>query len=136
MVNKIKVKKLDKDAIMPEYSKNCDIAFDIRSNEFRSLKSLEIKEIRTGLAIEIPEGYVGLIRDRFGIATKIGLHVIAGTIDSSYREELTVVMTNFAVDEYEIEKGMKIAQIVIVPVNKLDIEEVNQLSESERNIKK
>jgi dUTP pyrophosphatase len=132
MNNILKVKKIDENACLPEYSLDCDVAFDIRSNETIKLDSLEIKEIKTGVAIEIPNGYIGLIRDRFGIVTKIGLHVIAGTIDSSFREELTVVMTNIAVDEYEIEKGMKIAQIVIIPVNKLNIEEVSELSKTKR----
>ena len=132
MVDKLKVKKVDKDALLPEYSQDCDIAFDLRANEYLSLKSLDIKQIRTGLAIEIPEGFVGLIRDRLGLVTKLALHVVAGTIDSSYREELTVVMTNLGMDEVEIEKGMKIAQIVIIPVNKLEIEEVNELSENKR----
>ena len=132
MVDKLKVKKIDGDALLPEYSKDCDIAFDVRANEYLSLKSLEIKEIRTGLAIEIPKGFVGLIRDRFGLVTKLALHVIAGTIDSSYRDELTIVMTNLGMDEVEIEKGMKIAQIVVIPINKLEIEQVEELSDFKR----
>jgi dUTP pyrophosphatase len=136
MVKQIKVKKLDKEASLPEYALDSDVCFDIRANKNTVIRSMEQKEISTGLAIEIPKGYVGLVRDRIGIVTKLGCHVIAGTFDSSYREEVTIVMINFGVDEIEIEEGMKIAQILIMPVNKMKIKEVKTLSITKRSGKK
>jgi dUTP pyrophosphatase len=136
LADKLKVRKIVGNASLPEYSLDSDVCFDIRACETGSIKSLEQKEIRTGLAIEIPHGYVGLVRDRAGIVTKIGCHVIAGTFDSSYREEVTILMINFGVEEILIEEGMKIAQILVVPVNKLEIEEVKELSQTKRTGKK
>ncbi len=136
MVEKLKVKKLSNDAYLPEYSLDCDIAFDVRAKENLSLKSLEQKEVETGIAIQIPEGYVGLIRDRFGLVSRFGMHVIAGTIDPCYREELTIMLINLGREEVPIEKGMRVAQIVVIPVNKLGIEEVQELDETKRTGKK
>lgn len=136
MVDKLKVKKLRSSASLPEYALDSDVCFDIRAVESTTINSLEQKEVKTGLAIEIPKGYVGLVRDRAGIVTKLGCHVIAGTFDPSYREEVTILMINFGTNEIEIEEGMKIAQILILPVNKLKIEEVKDLSETKRTGKK
>ena len=136
MKNKLKIVKLDKSAMIPDYALDCDVAFDVRANKTTSINSMEQKEIPTGLAIEIPEGYVGLIRDRVGVVTKLGCHVIAGTLNSSYREEVTVMVINIGMDEINIEKGMRIAQIVLIPVQKFEIEEVTELSETKRTGKK
>lgn len=134
--NIIKVMKLDKNAELPEYALDCDVAFDLRANEAVSLESMEQKEIKTGIAIEIPKGYVGLIRDRAGIITKMGLHAVAGTFDSSYRGEVTIIMINFAGEPVDIEPGMRIAQMVLVPINKVKIVEVKALSKTPRTGRK
>ncbi|MDD3175485.1 MAG: dUTP diphosphatase [Candidatus Nanoarchaeia archaeon] len=136
MNNILKVKKLNDNACLPEYVTDSDVCFDVRSLYDVNLKSMEQKEIKTGLILEIPEGYVGLIRDRAGVVTKLGCHVIAGTIDSSYREEFTILLINFGMDDVQIEEGMRVAQILIVPVNKLEIEEVKELTETKRTGKK
>lgn len=132
----LKVKKLDKRASLPEYALDSDICFDIRSIETTNIRPFEQKEIKTGIAMEIPSGYVGLVRDRAGIVTKLGSHVIAGTFDPSYREEVTILVINFGPDEIQIEEGMKIAQILILPVNKLKIKEVKELTKTKRTGKK
>lgn len=136
MVNKLKVKKIVENAFLPEYAFTSDVCLDLRALETTSIASMEQKEFRTGLAFEIPEGHIGLIRDRAGIITKIGCHVVAGTFNSAYREEITVFMINYGVDEVQIEAGMKIAQIVILPVVKMSVEEVKELSETDRSGKK
>ena len=133
MIEKLKVKKIKENANLPEYSLDCDIAFDVKTNETLSLLPSEQKEIHTGIAMQIPEGYIGLVRDRFGIVTRFGAHVIAGTFDSSYREEVTIMMINLGHDEICIEEGMRIAQIVLIPVNKFEITEVKVLSETPRS---
>ena len=135
-MNKLKVKKIKEEAYAPEYALESDVCLDLRAVETTNIASMEQKEIRTGLAIEIPEGHIGLVRDRAGIITKTGCHVVAGTFNSAYREEVTIIMINYGVDEVQIEQGMKIAQIVIVPVVKLGIEEVKELSKTDRTGKK
>jgi len=131
----LRVKKLAKDVELPEYYQSSDVGFDLRANENVSLMPYEQKTIRTGIAIEIPEGHVGLIRDRAGIVTKMGLHTSAGTFDPAYRGEISVVMVNFGDEEVEIEKGMRIAQMIILPIVKANIKEVKSLSSSGRGEK-
>ena len=130
---KVKIKKLSKDAELPEYAMNSDIAFDLRAVNDTRIDVYEQKEIPCGISMEIPEGYVGLIRDRVGIVTKMGCHVVAGTFSPGYRGEVTIVMINFAEEEVIIEKGMRIAQMVIVPAVKVAFEETKKLSESDRS---
>lgn len=135
MTQKLKVKKIDEKALIPEYAYESDVALDIRSIETVTIKPFEQKEIKTGIAIEIPDNHVGIIRDRVGIVTKIGCHVIAGTFSSTYRGEITIFMVNYTNTEVQIEEEMKVAQIVILPVAKLPVEEVENLSETERSLK-
>lgn len=135
MAEKIKVKKLNRNALLPEYAHD-SACFDIRAARTTTIMSMETKEIKTGLAFEIPKGYVALIRDRIGMVTKIGCHVVAGTIDSSYRAEVTVLLINYGVEEIEIEEGMKVAQILVLPVARLELEEARQLSRTVRSGKK
>lgn len=136
MVEKIRIKRINKKACLPEYDMGSDVCFDIRAVGTTIINSMETKEIQTGLVIEIPKGHVGLVRDRIGMVTKLGCHVVAGTFDPYYREEVTIMMINFGVDEIQIEEGMKIAQILILPVNKMEIVETKQLSRTARTGKK
>lgn len=128
----LKVKKLSKDAELPEYVLS-SVGFDLMSAEDVLLKPMEQKVVRTGIAMEIPQGHVGLIRDRIGLVTKMGIHTAAGTFDPTYRGEISVVLVNFGDDEVEIEKGMRIAQMLVVPVVKVEIKPVKELSDSSRN---
>jgi len=136
MVDKLKVKKICADAFLPEYSFESDVCLDLRSLKTVSVKSMEQIEIRTGLVFEIPSGFVGLVRDRAGIVTKIGCHVVAGTFNSSYRGEVTIFLINYGMDEIQIEAGMKFAQILFVPVSKFIVEEVREVSKTDRTGKK
>ena len=77
----------------------------------------------------IPLGYVGLIWDRSGLAAKHSLHTMAGVIDSGYRGEVGVVMINLGKDEFVVEKGMRIAQIIIQPCLNVDVAEVESLDD-------
>ena len=128
----LKVKKLFKNVELPEYALDTDLGFDIRANETVIIPVSEQKTIRTGLAIEIPEGHVGLIRDRAGIITKMGLHTAAGTFDPAYRGEVSIVLVNCGEHETEVEKGMRIAQMIILPVAKAKLKEVKELSSTNR----
>jgi dUTP pyrophosphatase len=88
--------------------------------------------IKTGIAIEIPKGFVGLVWPRSGLAIKKGVSVLAGVIDSSYRGEIGVVLLNTNYDDLIIKKGDKIAQLLIQPIETVNIEEVKELSDTER----
>jgi dUTP pyrophosphatase len=128
----LKVKKTSKTAELPEYALESDVGFDLRSDEETTIGSMEHKAIKTGVSIEVPEGYVGLIRDRAGIITKMGVHTVAGTFDPAYRGEVSIILTNFGDEEVIIERGMRIAQMIIIPVEKVSIKEVKELSKTKR----
>jgi dUTP pyrophosphatase len=128
----LEVKRFFQGVKLPEYAMESDVGIDLRANESANLKPLEQKSVRTGIAIHIPEGHVGLIRDRAGIVTKMNVHTVAGTFDPAYRGEISVVLVNFGDDEVEIEKGMRIAQIIILPITRVEIKEVDKLPLTER----
>jgi dUTP pyrophosphatase len=131
----LEIKKLTKDAYPPEYIMESDVGLDLRANETVSLMPMEQKAIKTGLAIKIPDGHVGLIRDRAGIVNKMDVHTAAGTFDPAYRGEISIVVVNFGEKEIEIEKGMRIAQIIILPITKVKVKLVNSLLETKRGSK-
>jgi dUTP pyrophosphatase len=129
----LNVKKLDKKVELPEYVFDSDVGLDLRANEDVTIAPFEQKTIKTGIAIEIPLGCVGLVRDRVGILTKMNVHTSAGTFDSYYRGEVSIVLTNFGEEDVSIESGMRIAQLIILPVIKVNIKEVKTLSPTKRN---
>ncbi|MGB9674569.1 MAG: dUTP diphosphatase [Nanopusillaceae archaeon] len=131
---KIKVKKLDSKAIIPRYASEGSSGLDLYSIEECRVNPGEIKLIPTGISIEIPDGYEGQIRPRSGIASKYGITIIntPGTIDSDYRGELKLAIINLSKTPYSIHIHDRLAQLVISPVVKVDIEEVNELSETQR----
>ena len=134
----LKVVRLDRTAELPKYLKKTDAAIDLRSNETCILSPVsdkflfEVRVIPTGIAIEIPEGYFGSIRDRSGIAAKNGIHTMAGVIDSGYRGEVKIVMVNLSREPFTIRQGDRIAQLLIQPVIQPEIVEVLELSDSDR----
>ena len=133
--NILKVKKILSGIELPEYAFPTDVGLDLRAVEAVSLAPYEQKAVKTGIALEIPEGHVGLIRDRAGIITKMGIHTAAGTFDPAYRGEVSVVLINFGEESVSVEPGMRIAQIIIIPVTKVQIKQVKELSETERHDK-
>lgn len=100
-----------------------------------SLKPLERKLIPTGLSIAIPEGYEAQIRPRSGLALKQGITVLntPGTIDADYRGEIQVILINLSPEDFLIERGMRIAQMVLSPVTRLMWKEVDQHLENQEN---
>ena len=133
--NILLVKKLSKTAELPEYMLSSDVGLDLKSNENISLSPMEQKNVKTGIAVKIPENHVGLIRDRAGIVNKMNIHTMAGTFDSAYRGEVSVVLVNFGDEEIEIEKGMRIAQLIILPVTNVKVKEVKSLENTSRGAK-
>jgi len=126
------VKKFFPHIELPSYAMETDVGLDLISNETVEFMPMEQKAVRTGIAIKIPEGHVGLIRDRAGIVTKMNVHTAAGTIDPAYRGELSVVLINLSDESVEVEEGMKIAQLIVLPVKKVEVKEVKSLDVTER----
>ena len=129
---KLNFLKLSKEAESPEYALGTNVGFDLKSLEDINLFPLEQKNVRTGIAVEIPKGYVGLVRDRAGIVQKMNVHTVAGTFDSGFRGEISIMLVNMGEKTVEIEKGMRIAQIILIPVAKAKLVEVKRLSVTER----
>ena len=133
---KIKVKKLTPEAVMPTLGSRFAAGADLYSAENGDVVIApgETKFIGTGLAVEIPEGYVGLVYARSGLACKRGLAPAkkVGVIDSDYRGEIKVAIHNHGTEARTIEKGERIAQMVIVPYLTAEYEEAEELSETVR----
>ncbi len=128
----IKIKRLDKEVELPQYTKEHDAALDLRTNEEGIIKPGETKTFGTGLAFEIPRGHAGLVWDRSGLAAKNSIHTMAGVVDSGYRGEVKIVLKNLSSEDFMIEKGMRIAQLVVQPVLNVNVKEVEELEETER----
>ncbi len=130
----LKIKKLNKNALIPAYQTKEAAGFDLHSIEDVIINPGERKLISTGLAFEIEKGYEVQIRPRSGLAYKHGITVLnsPGTIDSDYRGEIKVLLVNFGNEEFEIKVGERIAQAVVAPVIQAEIIEVEELSDTER----
>jgi dUTP pyrophosphatase len=126
----IRIHRLDKTVELPKYAKRGDAAFDLRSVEDKLVKSGHKELVKTGLRIAVPEGYCGLIWDRSGLAAKNGIHCLAGVLDSGYRGEIVVVLHNLGKEDFLIEKSMRIAQMLIQPVETARLVEVEELEDS------
>ena len=128
----IRIQRIDKTIEMPRYAKADDAAFDLRSREEKVIEPGEVSTVATGIKAAIPTNHVGLIWDRSGLAARYGIHTLGGVIDSGYRGEIGVVLKNGGPGPFTVEKGMRIAQMIVQPVASVRIEEVDQLDESER----
>jgi dUTP pyrophosphatase len=128
----IKIKKLNLEAIIPNYAHPGDAGLDVYSCEDCTIPAGERYLVSTGISIELPEGYVSFIKDKSGIAYKKGITHMAGVIEHTYRGEYKILLHNNSKDDFEIKKHEKIAQIVILPVATAEIEEVTELSETKR----
>lgn len=129
---KLEIKKVNSEAKIPQYALKSDAGLDLYSAEDIVLNSGERVVCKTGIAMKIPVGFVGLIWDKSGIASKGGVKTMGGVIDCNYRGEIGVILINLSGEKYEIKKGEKIAQILIQKVENFEIEEVNELDETER----
>jgi dUTP pyrophosphatase len=128
----IKVKKLDKDAELPDFAHEHDAAIDLRSVEEGIIQPMEKKVFKTGLAFAIPKGYAGLVWDRSGMAGKHSIHTMAGVIDAGYRGEIGIVLINLGKEPFKVEKGMRIAQLLFHPILNVKIQEAEELDETSR----
>ena len=130
----LKVLKLHEVAILPQYAKAEDAGLDLFSIEEQTLQPGESQLIHTGIAIELPPETEAQVRPRSGLALKHQITVLntPGTIDAGYRGEIGVILINHGQHPFQVHPGMKIAQLVISPIIRVKIEEVNQLSLTER----
>lgn len=130
----VKLKRLQADIALPRYQTAEAAGMDLISAEDLELAPMQRRAISTGIAIEIPMGYEGQVRPRSGLALKLGLTVLnaPGTIDSDYRGELKVILVNLSSELATIRRGDRIAQLVIAPVSRATLVEVDSMGETER----
>lgn len=128
---RVKITKLNPDAIIPQYAHPTDAGADISAVEEVTIQPNETKIVKTGIAIAIPAGYEVQIRPRSGLSVKTKLRIpnTPGTIDTEYRGEIGVPIWNAGDVPYVIEKGMKIAQMLIAPTPMIKWEEVATVDE-------
>lgn len=122
---------------LPEYATPQSAGVDLRSNisEPIELNSLERKLVKTGIYLELPIGFEAQIRPRSGLAINKGITVLntPGTIDSDYRGEIRVILINHGKNSFEIERGMRIAQIIFHKLPEIEIIESETLSKTDRD---
>lgn len=131
------IKRLDPTVELPSYAYEGDAGLDLRSNEDVTLAPFERKLVGTGLAIAIPEGYAGFVQPRSGLALREGLSMAntPGLIDAHYRGELKVCAINLDPSKsIHIERGERIAQLVIKQVPAVSLQEVGELDETDRGV--
>jgi dUTP pyrophosphatase len=128
----LKVKKLDRDVVLPCYAHPGDAGMDLYCSEDFVLNPGESAKIKSGVALEIPDGYVGLVWDRSGLSINSSLKTLGGVIDSGYRGEVMVGMINLGKEKYIFKKGDKIAQVLIQKIERVQISEVSELGDSSR----
>lgn len=133
----MKVKIVNKSAFpVPAYATPLSAGMDLRANlaEPVLLRPLERTMVPTGLYIALPEGYEAQVRPRSGLAAKKGITVLnaPGTVDADYRGEIRVIMVNLSGEDFLIEPGERIAQMVVARHERVDWEEADALDETER----
>ena len=135
-MTKILIKRLSKEVSLPKYetsgSSGMDLAAYIDSNI--NINPGQIAIIPTGLALSIPKGFEVQIRPRSGLAAKQKISVLntPGTIDADYRGEIKVILINLGPEPFKVEKGLRIAQMIVCPIVQAQLKEVDDLSETER----
>lgn len=131
----VNIKRLDPSVELPTYAYEGDAGLDLRANETVGIAPFERVLISTGLAIALPDGYAGFVQPRSGMALKRGLTIAntPGLIDAHYRGELKVIAVNLDPHEpIHIERGERIAQLVIQRVPVVHLTEVDELDETDR----
>ena len=135
-MTKILIKRLSKEVSLPKYETSGSSGMDLAANIDASIELGSGKSVivPTGLAVALPRGFEIQIRPRSGLAAKKSISVLntPGTIDADYRGEIKVILINLGDQKFTIEKGLRIAQMVVCPVVKAQLEEVNELNDTAR----
>ena len=132
------IRRLREEAVLPERAYAGDAGLDLAACERHELGPGERATVGTGLAVAIPEGYAGFVQPRSGLAARHGITIVnaPGLVDSGYRGELRVVLLNTDPREpFVVEPGMRIAQLVVLPVPELELAELEELPESVRGVR-
>lgn len=128
----IPIKRLVPQAVIPTYAHDTDAGLDLYASETVTIQPMQRALVPSGIALAIPKGYVGLIWDKSGLAVKHGLTAIAGVIDAGYRGDIQVAMYNTTQTAYVVEAGKKIAQLLIQPIVRAQLEETKELPDAAR----
>jgi dUTP pyrophosphatase len=128
---KIKIKRLNAEAVLPKYAHPGDVGMDVFSLEDKELKPGGHHIFFIGFALDFPNGYAVIVKDR-GSVSKAELHTMGGVYDAGYRGEYNIHLVNLGKKSYLVKKGDKIAQLIVLPVEIAKLEEVEKLSESSR----
>ncbi len=131
----LKVKRLKANAIIPTKSNTSDAGWDLYALEHRYIQPGCRMLIKTGVSLEIPEGFVGLIWPRSGLAVKRGIDVFAGVVDAGYRGDVGVCLYNSSERQFEVQEGDRIAQVVFQPVSQFQLLESTSLDNTTRGSK-
>ena len=135
---KILIKKLSKEVSLPKYETSGSSGMDLAANINSSIniEPGQTAIIPTGLSFSLPNGYEAKIRPRSGLAAKNKITVLntPGTIDADYRGEIKVILINLGETKFKIEKGSRIAQMVICPVVQVQLKEVDDLNQTDRGM--
>jgi dUTP pyrophosphatase len=132
------IRKLRDDAVVPVRAYDGDAGLDLSACEHVTLGPGERATVGTGLAVAIPDGYAGFVQPRSGLAARHGITIVnaPGLVDSGYRGELRVVLLNTdSAEAFVVEPGMRIAQLVVMPVSSAEPVEVEELPESVRGVR-
>lgn len=131
---KLLIKKINPEARIPFYAHSGDAGLDLFSVEEVLIKPMERKLVHTGIGIQLPSNTEAQVRPRSGLALKYGITLLnsPGTVDEGYRGEIKVLMINLSRESFLVERGMKIAQMVVKPVKQVSVEEVDELSSTDR----
>lgn len=128
----LKVKRLNPEAKLPTYAHLNDAGMDLYVAEEATLNPGQVVRVKTGIAVEIPEGYAGLCWDKSGLSTNHLLKTMAGVIDAGYRGEIMVGIMNLGSEPYVFKIGDKVAQMIIQKIDHPEIVEVRELSDTSR----
>jgi len=125
---------LEPGAAAPEYATDGAAGLDVRSYEDVTLSPMERRLVRTGVRVEVPPGFEVQVRPRSGLAVKHGLALVnsPGTVDADYRGEIGVVMINLGSDVVQLSRGERVAQLVVAPVERVEVVQTDSLSETTR----
>lgn len=133
---KVNIKKLRKDVQLPQYHTEDSAGVDLAAaiDEPIVLKPLERKLIPTGLAIEVPKGYEAQVRARSGLSLKHGITAAngVGTVDADFRGELCAILVNLSNEDFTIEPGMRVAQMILKKYETIEWQESGELSQTKR----
>lgn len=129
---KVKIKKTNKSAVVPAYASTGASGLDLTAIDLVVINPGDRTLLRTGISIELPQGYGAFVMGRSGNTIKRGLLVALGLIDSDYRGEIGVMAFNTTDKKMIIQQGDRIAQLVIMPTPQIDLEEVDELSDTQR----